>query len=742
MRAFRLGLSTALFLSLCVAATAACQSADDSVDGAGDELNQAPPQPAISQIVSGGKVIWQAGQGKPTVTPGQELTLKGADFGDGPDTQLSKILVGNSRALERDLPLYKGEAHLANGILGGDVYEETPDLVDAWKKDITKWTDTEITFRIPTTVQAGDVAIVVQVQKYKDTVKGTSNDAVRIKDPLSDFLNTADKQKVASVTVGVPGPASASPPLLVTMNNPDFEASRARGEAMFWAWDFNLGVAQKLAKVGWDDIFGGSAVDPVTGKAVSPTDFGAIFIDGTVGVPDVARQPHAFSPYPITNPLETLISSSLKEGTTTPLQWVGYVRADGKDPLLPGLVAQGQWIGFNCASCHGQRIDYEAAPGQRVAKVFAGLPNTKWNAKWTTYSQETRGLKNLESPLGGGLPLPVDKTQLMHALPDGTAESSLLTAENAGQFANDHFYSPVAIPIITKHTPVRRALSRGELIAGFEGSYLHPQAPEGTMGPVHVSQLKDLTAYMTTLDRDHDTLVSVGMHEWLKHKNKLGEIGNSGQGQFVQMGMEKALATFPDLASKVNHGRDIFQRDCASCHASNFGTNTDETIFAFTDVGSYFSPSLWNREGQGIRTAMIRDLYWTQSRGMLHDGHVRSSDEEHLDSVELLLNPSRCDEGSSLYKQMYTINAQSFRIPKGTVDQERATRQQAYFVDWPNAVTSDENKYLYWDYQQLRHSFGPKELGTAKKDLPAMPHPWCAKSTSDVDDLLHYLFTL
>src|SRR5262249_32336585 len=28
-------------------------------------------------------------------------------------------------------------------------------------------------------------------------------------------------------------------------------------------------------------------------------------------------------------------------------------------------------------------------------------------------------------------------------------------------------------------------------------------------------------------------------------------------------------------------------------HPSNFGTNTDETIFAFTDVGTYFSPSLW-----------------------------------------------------------------------------------------------------------------------------------------------------
>jgi hypothetical protein len=262
------------------------------------------------------------------------------------------------------------------------------------------------------------------------------------------------------------------------------------------------------------------------------------------------------------------------------------------------------------------------------------------------------------------------------------------------------------------------------------------------MGPVIIPQLKDLTTYVGSLDRDHDTLVSVGMHQWLTHKNKLGEIQNTGEGAFVQMGMQKALAQFPDLGSKVKHGQQVFQRDCASCHPSNFGTQTDETLFAFTDVGTYFSPSLWNRSAGGIRTAMIRDLFWVQGRGLLHDGHVRSPDADHVDSAEVLVDPARCDENSDLYKQLYTISPASFRVPKGNADQERAIRQQAYFVDFPGQASGDEKNFLYWDYQQLRRSFGPKEFGTATKALPAAPHPWCAKDKSDVDDLLHYLFTL
>jgi hypothetical protein len=209
------------------------------------------------------------------------------------------------------------------------------------------------------------------------------------------------------------------------------------------------------------------------------------------------------------------------------------------------------------------------------------------------------------------------------------------------------------------------------------------------------------------------------------------------------MQVDSAVATFPALASKVEQGRRVFQRDCASCHQTNFGTYTDETLFAFTDVGTYFSPSLWNRQAGGIRTAMLRDLYWTQGRGLLHDGHVRSSDADRVDSAEMLLDPNRCVEGSDLYKQLYTINAQSFRVPKGTAEQEAATRQQAYFVDWPNgAGAGDEERYLYWDYQSMRTSFGPRELGTATKPLPMSPHPWCARTNEDLDALLHYVFTL
>jgi hypothetical protein len=746
-RSTSLRFSAFLFVALGAAAVAACQSADASDDDEGSALTDAPPQPTIARILSGGQVIWEPGRPAPSLRPGQELTLEGSNFGGGPSQDLSKIVIGNSRALERDIPVYKGDLHVIREFTGGALYDESPEIIDSWQKDIRSWSDSQITFRVPATVN-GKTALVVQVQKYAGAVQNPDGQPHRARDPLADYLKSNARERAANATVGVPGPPAASQPIAVTVDNTDFEASRKRGEAIFWAWDFNLGVAQKLADAGWDDIFSGRARDPVTGQTADPSQFGAIYIDDGVQVPDVARQAYAFQEFPISNPLETLLSSSLKSGTTKPIGWVGYVRAEGKDPRVPGVLAKGEWIGFNCVSCHARRIDFEAAPGQRVAKVFTGLPNHKWNPKWTTFNEgKLRGMKGREAPpasRGGKGDLAVDKTMLLYSMPDGATEATLIQAPDTGGFANDFLFSPVAIPNITRHTPLRRALSRPEQIAGFEGSYLHPQAPEGTMGPMHVGALRDLTTYMTTLDEDHEQLVAIGMYEWLKHKNRLGEVRNASQGEVVQMGVPKALQTYGDLKAKVDRGRAVFERDCQSCHADNFGTYTDERIFSFNEVGTYFSPSLWNRDAGGLRTAMLRELYWVQGRGMLHDGHVRSEDPDRVDSVEMLLSPDRCNPSSELYERLYTINARSFRVPKGNAEQEHATRMQAYFVDFPRpgAATGDENAFLYWDYQAMRSGFGPKEFGTAVKELPQAPHPWCARSGGELDELLHYLFTL
>jgi len=62
----------------------------------------------------------------------------------------------------------------------------------------------------------------------------------------------------------------------------------------------------------------------------------------------------------------------------------------------------------------------------------------------------------------------------------------------------------------------------------------------------------------------------------------------------------------------------------------------------------------------------------------------------------------------------------------------------AYFVDVPWDKSS-----LYWDYQTMRRSFGPREVKSAQAiPLPATPHPWCAQSADDVTDLVLFLLTL
>jgi hypothetical protein len=152
---------------------------------------------------------------------------------------------------------------------------------------------------------------------------------------------------------------------------------------------------------------------------------------------------------------------------------------------------------------------------------------------------------------------------------------------------------------------------------------------------------------------------------------------------------------------------------------------------------------------------MIRNLYWVQGRGLLHDGHVRSSDVEHEDSIELLLDPDRCNERSEAYKAMYTmhddqralagkpylLSGPSFRIPKGTRDQERATRNQAHFKDLPG---QKPDGFLYYDYQEARRTFGMREFGSSVPTpfSHAAPHSYCVATQEEIEPLVHYLLTL
>lgn len=671
-------------------------------------------QPVVDRLEAIGSPLWVRGQVTPAaVQVGDTLTLVGHGFGEGPDRDFSKVVLGNVRALERDLVMYRGAVALLK-----QLFYETTSPFDRWDKDILLWRDDRIDFRVPPTAGAAvsEVPLVVSVQaRLGSNPSLVASGPHHVSDPLTERI-TQKSFVHETGTVDILGVPEVSEPVPLRIGSPQGSALVEEGEAIYWMYDYNIGLVHHMRGMDWDEVLDGGSTDPIHGGPADPKAlFGAIpVVAGEV--PDVAVRGRNFPAFPMPMPLKPLLGSALAGGNVTPTAYVGFVRAEAKS--LGG--GKGSWVGMNCASCHAQRITYEAAPGRTVSRVFPGIPNPDWTMKWNALSamHGVQGKENGET---------VDKRQLLFAIPKGTGENSLVRlADDGSRYANDGLFSPIAIPVITRHTPLRRALGRTEMIAGFEGSYVHGEEPDGAIGAMRASSLKALTAYLATLDSDHDTLQRVGLYRWLSRNGLLDEVDGVGEGAFVQRGPE----SFAKLGDRLARGRQVFARDCQSCHQENSGTWTDENMYPLSDVGTYFSPTIFHRETQSIRTAILRDLYWSERRGYLHDGHVRS--------LEDLVDPARCVENTELYDRYYTLQSTTFHVPKGTPAQERATRAQAYFVDVP----SDPDN-LYWDYQKMRREFGPRELGsTAPIPLPAAPHPWCAAFPEDVRDLVAFLLTL
>src|SRR5439155_25080038 len=84
-------------------------------------------------------------------------------------------------------------------------------------------------------------------------------------------------------------------------------------------------------------------------------------------------------------------------------------------------------------------------------------------------------------------------------------------------------------------------------------------------------------------------------------------------------------------------------------------------------VGRFFSPTIWQRRTQAIRTAILQNLFWMQQRGLLSDGHIVSDAPDNINGLDLLVRPERCQaptgpdgsvdlaRASDLYKRLYTI---------------------------------------------------------------------------------------
>lgn len=671
--------------------------------------------PKIESVSVRNQIVWVEGQKTlPVLRIKDKVTLTGKGFGAGPDIDLSKVLVGNIRALERDLTFFEGKVDYLK-----QLFYETSRPVGSWNKDILSWSDTQIEFTIPEIAYEGPIQ--VSIQKRTGFLPNLDDVSLPflLKDPITERIRGAYSHFYDSIsTLSDPILSQAIP---VKIENPEHDKLIALGEKIYWAYDFNVGASHHLKDMDWEKVLNGKAKDPITGVAVDPkAAFGALpLVKGEV--PEIALGKTYFDSYPSQNPIKPPAGFAHTSGYSTSTGYVGYVSVESTDPITR---MKGSWIGFNCASCHSQRIEYENSPGHKTAKVFPGLPNPKWSMQWAPLG----GMKGLvEKKFEKDSWKSYDRSLVAYAVPAGSGEHTIVRKTGDGsEFANDDFFSPIAIPIITRHTPIRRALAHGELIAGFEGSYIHAQEADGGTGAMHPGALKAFTAYMSSLDADHETLKRLSVFRHLKEKNRLSLVSGASEGEIVSKGFE----AYPQLAAKLKSGQDSFNQSCLKCHQANFGMNTDERMFPYSEVGTYFGIPLFSKKNQSFRTAMIRDLYWVKDRGLLHDGHIKS--------IEDLVDPDRCNPSTDLYKSYYTLNSGTFKIAKGNEAQERALRKFKNFVDVPW-----DKKNLYYDYQGMRKDFGPAELGLRNKiSLPASPHPWCVKEPSEIEDLALFLMTL
>ena len=721
---------------------------------------QAFATPTVSQMLVNGALVWTAGAANaaPVLKPGDTVTLKGSGFGQGTDIDFSKILIGNARVLETDLLMYEQKLDIIS-----TANYETGVVRSNWPKDVLAWSDTQVQFRVPPHASKGPLKL--QVQKRT----GYNTSLTRPGQPH----NVIDAQ-----VYRVPAPANANcdvvstlseqtkaiAPIEVSVSNPSFASLVTLGRQMFWSYDYNLGLSHKFKSLDWDKILSYKTTDPYTRAKADPLAlFGAYKIVNSE-VPAEAYADVYFKPYPQLNPTPGLLAlgAQFKEGLTSSTGWVGYRKAESNHPFL----GKGAWAGFNCASCHGYRISFDKG-GSTVTKVFPGLPNPTWSMKWAVLGDKTGQSTATFAYITGQEHGPswssgskyVDKTALLYHLPAGAAEATIVrTAEEGTLYDNDYMFQPVAIPNVTNHLPIRRSLSHTESYVGFEGSYVHAQEPDGAMGSMDANSLKALTAYMSTLDENDDDLRNAGLYRWLKSNGKLAQTGSAAtsEGSFVQTGWQR----YPGVVASVNAGKTSFDQQCASCHSDKVGAHTNERMIPLNQVGRFFAPTGFQVKQQAIRATYLRDLYWVSSRGLLSDGHVRN--------LEDLVSPDRCDEGSALYKQYYTLHAATrpapgtadqptpvpdlnrkgdvFRVPKAkpvnifditAPGRNLFVERHKYFV-----TPAFDSTHYYWDFQKLRREFGPEMGAPGPIGLPATPHPWCAKSGGEVANLVQYLLTL
>jgi hypothetical protein len=288
---------------------------------------KAADAPVIESVVdaASGTVLWQRSDNAaaPTLKPGQIISLRGHDFGPGPITaarpgsdppaggaapadgtksivpstaeptgrELSKVLFGNVRAMERNLSSYPARINLesaASAVLSKiqgtalnyfvEDYDPAP---DTWVADIATWSDTAIDVRVPITAYEGPIE-VVRISLTEAAINDIRTKApLRYRDPNTArvvdnrhklaFVDGWDIRRAGStvlvsnavpVTIATSGDdrmrtiASAAAAPAGTVTGRSARDQYVYGEQAFWAWDWNLALPHFLLGVDWDGIFG------------------------------------------------------------------------------------------------------------------------------------------------------------------------------------------------------------------------------------------------------------------------------------------------------------------------------------------------------------------------------------------------------------------------------------------------------------------------------------------------------
>ena len=309
-----------------------------------------------------GKIVWTQGQSAiPRITVGDVVTLSGANFGQGTEGDFSKILVGNVRALERDLPMFEGGVHLLK-----QLFFETSKVTDSWRKDIQTWSRTEIVFRMPRTASRGP--IVFAIQERVGAVESAHQPGMPhlVVDPLTARAEGVTATRTPISRLGTAIESNAVP---VEIDNPAFEEDIRAGEAAFLglrlqsrarALASRFGLAHDPSWKNERSHHGRAGRSPKTLRRVA----GPPGRSARRGTGSIRVRPLSHS-----DAVEAAARKPMLAGKTSPTGWVGYVYAQGISVVSQ---REGNWIGFNCASCHAQRIVFEEKPGSMRAKVFPG----------------------------------------------------------------------------------------------------------------------------------------------------------------------------------------------------------------------------------------------------------------------------------------------------------------------------------------------------------------------------------